>query len=492
MNGEAAAVDTGKPRPSARRALIGLSLSMFMASLDTSIANSGLPTLARAFGATFQQVQWIVLAYLLAVTSLIVSVGRLGDMIGRGRLLLGGIALFTVSSLACGAASTLWILVAARAAQGLGAAVMMALSIAFVSETVPREKIGVSMGLLGTMSAIGTALGPSLGGLLTSAIGWRAIFLVNVPVGIVALALLRRYLPGGSAASAVAGRLDLAGTGLLAATLSAYAFAMTAGRGTFGPLNLALLGLALCGAILFVLIESKVEDPILEMSIFRDLVHSGSLVMSLLVSTVIMSTLVVGPFYLAGALHLDAARVGLLLSVGPSVVVLAGVPAGKLADRYGAMRLVPFGLVAMQTGCMLLSILPSRLGVVGYVGPIVILTAGYAVFQTANTTVVMSGAAPEKRGVLSGTLSLSRNLGLVTGASVMGAVFAFASGSSDMELARTEAVASGMRSTFAVGAALIGVALLASWASRKACQRTSILRDARCAPIGEQAEPIPG
>jgi len=168
--------------PSARWALASLSLSMLMPSLDTSIANAGLPTLAQAFTASFQAVQWIVLAYLLAITTLIVSVGRLGDIVGRRPLFLAGIGLFTVASLLCGVAPTLWLLIAARAAQGLGAAIMMALAVALVGETVPKAKTGSAMGLLGTMSAIGTTLGPSLGGVLIAGLGWRTIFLVNVPL----------------------------------------------------------------------------------------------------------------------------------------------------------------------------------------------------------------------------------------------------------------------------------------------------------------------
>jgi len=151
-----------------------------MPSLDTSIANVGLPALAQSFHASFQHVQWIVLAYLLAITTLIVSAGRLGDIVGRRRLLIAGIGLFTIASLLCGAAPTLSLLIAARAAQGLGAAVMMALTVAIAGETVPKTKTGSAMGLLGTMSAIGTTLGPSLGGLLIAGFGWPSIFLINV------------------------------------------------------------------------------------------------------------------------------------------------------------------------------------------------------------------------------------------------------------------------------------------------------------------------
>src|SRR4051794_20780089 len=181
--------------PSVWWALASLSLSMLLSSLGTSIANVGLPTFAQAFNASFQEVQWIVLAYLLAITTLIVSVGRLGDITGRRRLLLAGILLFTAASVLCGAAPTLRLLIAARAAQGLGAAIMMALTIAFVGETVPKAKTSSAMGLLGTMSAIGTALGPSLGGVLIAGLSWRAIFLVNVPLGMLTFLLAHRYLP---------------------------------------------------------------------------------------------------------------------------------------------------------------------------------------------------------------------------------------------------------------------------------------------------------
>lgn len=220
---------------STRWALASLSLSMLMPSLGISIANIALPTLAQAFGASFQQAQWIVLAYLLAITTLIVSVGRLGDIFGRRRLLLTGTSLFTLASLFCGIAPTLSLLLAARAFQGLGAAMMMALAVAMVGETVPKEKTGSAMGLLGTMSAIGTTLGPSLGGILIAGFGWKAIFLINVPLGIANVLLAARFLPADRPnAKTTQGRPDAIGTLLLALTLAAYALAMTMGRGSFG------------------------------------------------------------------------------------------------------------------------------------------------------------------------------------------------------------------------------------------------------------------
>jgi EmrB/QacA subfamily drug resistance transporter len=433
---------------------------MLLAALGTSIANVALPTLAHAFTATFQQVQWVVLSYLLAITTLIVSVGRLGDLLGRRRLLLAGTSLFTVASLLCGIAPTLGLLIAARAAQGLGAAVMMALTLAFVGETVPKEKTGSAMGLLGTMSAIGTALGPSLGGLLIARFGWPSIFFISVPLGIVTLLLAHRYLPADrSMTTAARTRFDHAGTLLLALTLGAYALAVTTGRGTFGLTNVLLLLAAIAGLSLFALAESRAASPLIQLAMFRDPVLSAGFAMSALVTTVVMATLVVGPFYLSGALGLDAARVGLVLSTGPLVAALTGVPAGRLVDRFGAYRMALAGLIAMAIGASILPMVPARFGIPGYVAPLVVLTAGYALFQAANNTAVMADIQPDRRGVVSGMLNLSRNLGLITGASVMGAVFALGAGTASILTASPEATTAGMKTTFTVAAVLIVAAL---------------------------------
>ncbi|MEZ5863358.1 MAG: MFS transporter [Geminicoccaceae bacterium] len=247
---------------SERRALAGLALAMLLPALSTSIANVALPTLAAAFAAPFPAVQWIVLAYLLAIATLIVGVGRLGDLAGRRRLLLLGILLFTLASALCGLAPALWLLIAGRALQGLGAAIMMALAMALVGETVPKARTGSAMGLLGTMSAIGTAMGPSLGGALIAALGWPSIFLVNLPLGLVAFCLARRHLPPDRPAPGAARPgFDVRGTLLLALTLAAYALAMTAGRGGFGALDLALLAAAGLGFGLFLHVEARTASP---------------------------------------------------------------------------------------------------------------------------------------------------------------------------------------------------------------------------------------
>ncbi len=337
---------------------------------------------------------------------------------------------------------------------------MMALTMAFVGETVPKAKTGSAMGLLGTMSAIGTALGPSLGGMLIAGFGWRAMFFVNLPLGLLTLLLAYRSLPADCPKADVARpAFDHVGTLLLALTLAAYALAVTLGRGSFGMLNLALGLAATLGAGLFIIAQGRVASPLIRLALFRDQALTGSLATSALVSTVMMATLVVGPFYLSRALGLDTAMVGLLLCIGPLAAALTSAPAGRIADRFGAPRMVVAGLAGVAIGAFVLAMLPGTLGVAGYIAPIVLMTVCYALFQTANNTAVMADVPADSRGAISGMLNLSRNLGLITGASVMGAVFAFASAATDITTAGPAAVATGMRITFAVAGVLIVAAL---------------------------------
>jgi EmrB/QacA subfamily drug resistance transporter len=470
-----AAVPPQRLAPQARWALASLALGMLLSSLGTSIANVGLPTLVQALHASFQDVQWVVLAYLLAITTLIVSVGRLGDLLGRRRLMLAGVLLFTVASVMCAGAATLGQLIAARAVQGLGAAVMMALTMAFVGETVPKDKAGSAMGLLGTMSAVGTALGPTLGGALIAGWGWQAMFLINVPLGMLALWMLRRYLPvHRPVLPSERPRFDVSGTCVLALVLGAYALAMTTGRGDFGWRNGALLVLAVLGVLLFVRVEAKAASPLVRPALFRDPVLRAGFVMSAMVTTVVMATLVVGPFYLSGALGLDAARVGLVMSAGPVAAALVGVPAGRAVDRFGANRVTLAGLMAMAAGTVALAMLPALLGLSAYVVPLLVATGGYAAFQAANNTGVLAKVQADQRGLVSGLLNLSRNLGLVTGASVMGAVFVSGSATPDASIMSALALTTGMQRTFAVAATLVFGAIaiaLSTWTQEQRANR---------------------
>lgn len=460
-------------------ALACLALCILLSSLGTSIANVALPSLATAFSASFEQVQWIVLAYLLAMTTLVVSVGRLGDIVGRRKLLLAGLFLFTLASASCAMAPTFGLLVAARAVQGLGAAIMAALGMAIVGEAVPRERTGSAMGLLGTMSAVGTALGPSLGGFMISAFGWRSIFLVNIPLSLLAFYLADRFLPADSDKSrATRSSFDSLGTLLLAVTLAAYALAMTTGRGVSGWIGTGLILATVIGGSLFLLVEARVRSPLIQLAAFRSEGLSVNLATSALVATVMMTTFVVGPFYLARVLALDEAVIGMVMAVGPVISIASGVFAGRIVDRLGTPRLILIGLIEMAVGAIVLSTAGPAFGVAGYIAGIAVLTPGYQLFQAANITAVMASIPADRRGVTSGLITLSRNLGLITGASAMGTVFRFAAGTGDIAKAAAEAVSFGMQATFGTAALLMVAAIILIAGKRVTAGRAGYPQDA--------------
>ncbi len=447
-----------EPHVNPTPALASLALTLLLCALGSSIANVGLPALAQAFAAPFGQVQWVVLAYLLAITCLIVSAGRLGDLLGRRRVLLAGVALFSLASALCAVAPSLGILIGARALQGVGAALMMALTLAMVGDTVGKARTGSAMGLLGTLSAIGTALGPTLGGVLIDGFGWRGLFVPCAALGLLTLALGYRYLPADPPRTAPSG-FDPFGTLLLALALGAYALAMTLGRGSLGLLNALLLLAAALGAALFLWVEARVAAPLVHLPLLRAPLMSTSLLLNVLVAMVMMATLVVGPFYLTDALGLAPASVGLVMSVGPLMAAFSGVPAGKLVDRWGALAVLRLGLFTLALGALALGWLAPWLGVVGYLVALAILTPGYQLFLAANNTAVMQDVPTAQRGVVSGLLNLARNLGLLSGASLMGTVYALT--------AQHGGAGQGLQWTFTGATVLLGLGLALAWRLRR-------------------------
>lgn len=465
-------MNTSSTAPPIRGILTSLSLAMLLSSLGTSIANIGLPTLGKAFSAPFPQVQWVVLSYLLSLTSLVILAGRLGDLLGRRRLLLIGLLWFSLTSLLCGLAPSLPWLIAARGLQGIGAAILLAHTLALVSETLPKEQSGRAMGLMGTLSAVGTALGPTLGGTLITYTGWRGLFLVLVPISLLAWLLGQRYLPKPAEQSHVRLRLDLPGTVLLVIALSSYALAMTLNRGHMGSLNLLLLAVATAALLLFWQVERRSESPLVPPDMLRNPLLSGGLAMSGLVSTVIMSTLVIGPFYLTHTLNLTAGAAGLVMSCGPIASALSSNLAGRLVDRFGNLRMTRLGLIGMLTGSTMLGLIAPHPWLPGYMLSTIWLTASYALFQTANNTGVMATSGPAQRGVTSGMLNLSRNLGLTTGTALLGTVFAAGSGSLDINHASAIQIAQGMQTSFAMATGLTLLALLLAWRVSRVALKT--------------------
>ena len=446
------------PAKRSRGAIASLAATIFLSSLGGSVSNVGLPTLSRAFQISFPQAQWIVLAYFLAAISLIVNAGRLADSVSRQRLLLAGLLLFGLASIGAGAASSFWFLIAARTVQGLGGAIMLVLAIAIVCDTVPPARLGGALGLLGAMSGLGTAAGPSLGGLLIAGFGWRALFLVNVPICIAIAWMVHRTVPRTRHAAAEPWRPDWTGTVMLIVALCAYCYAATPESGRFAAGNLVALALAVVSAAGFVLAERRAADPLLRLEMFRDPSLCGNLSMSVIGSTVIMAALVVGPFYLVDGLQMTPAQAGLALSVGPVISAVGGVPIGRLVDRFGIVSMSLAGLAIMAAGAAGLALGEGIVGLLRFIGSLIVVMGGYGVFQIANNAAVMAKSSATTRGTFAGLMNLSRNIGLVTGASVMASIFSATAHDTGGAFPIALAAAHGLKTTFAVAAGLAALA----------------------------------
>lgn len=451
--------------------LTALAAASLTASLGISVASVLLPTLTRNFGATVSEAQWVVLAYLMSVTVTIVSAGRLGDLFGPRRVMISGLIVFIAASVLSATASSLGLLVLARAVQGVGGAILIALPMSIARDMVPSGQLGAAMGLLGTTSAAGTALGPSLGGLVLTWSDWRMAFwllagFATLTLGLALLSVRRDGLrPWASVKS-----LDIPGTAVLIVALVAYSLA-TSGGAIGIPLSPAvLIAGTLMALVLFVAVEARASAPLVPMTVLLDRTMGAGFAMNILVGTVMMATLVVGPFFLTFSLGLGEALVGMVLAVGPVVATLSGVPAGQLTDRYGARRMMLAGLIQTILGLLLLAFLPRQFDVGGYIVALIVLTPAFQMFLAANNTAVMSGASAEQRGRLSGLLGLSRNLGLMTGASAMSTLFVTVMGTGDAADARVADVSRAFSATFTAAAVLamiaFGVALWSGHQSR--------------------------
>ena len=440
--------------------LVALAAATLTASLGISVASVLLPTLTRSFSATVSDVQWVVLAYLMPVTITIVSAGRLGDLFGLRRVLMSGLVVFIAASVLSAMAPSLGLLIAGRALQGLGGAILIALPMSIARDLVPTERLGTAMGLLGTTSAVGTALGPSLGGALLAWGDWRMAFWLLAGFASIALVLSVTSIDRSSTRMDASLReLDFPGTFVLVIALAAYALATSGGAAGIPVPPGVLVAGALIAIALFVIVETRAASPLVPMALLSDRRTGVGFVMNLAVGTIMMSTLVVGPYFLDFALGLNVALIGLVMAVGPVVSALSGVPAGWLTDRLGTNRVIVIGLVQTMLGLLCLAFLPRYFGVGGYVAALITLTPAFQLFLAANNTAVLVGASKEQRGRLSGLLGLSRNLGLMTGASAMPSLFVIILGTGDAAKAPVADIAHAFSMTFTIAAGLALVTL---------------------------------
>jgi EmrB/QacA subfamily drug resistance transporter len=404
--------------------LIGLCLGVFMFTLDASIVNVALPTLVAAFGTTFATVQWVVLAYLLIATALVMAAARIGDIHGKKRAYLAGLAIFTLGSLLCGLSPSAGWLIAFRALQGLGAVFVSALGAAIVGEMFAATERGRALGMIGSAVLLGVALGPSVGGFIIELVGWRWMFLVNIPAGIAAMSVVYRFVPDIPGRPASAG-LDWPGTLLACLMLGGLALGLTWGQrdGFETPLVVTLLAVAVVGFAAFLYVESRVASPILDLRVFRNKPFATGLLMGYLVFLVLGGTGFLQPFFLEVMAHYPTAKVGLLLAISPIVGGVTAPMGGALADRVGPRWVALSGLLLVALGCVLFASIDEHVTVWGFAFRVAPVGLGMGLFNAANNSSVLNAVPRDQLGIASAMLSLMRTLGQTTGVPVIASIF---------------------------------------------------------------------
>jgi EmrB/QacA subfamily drug resistance transporter len=403
--------------------MLGIGLGVFMSTLDSSIVNISLPTLVEELDTDFATVQWIVLSYLLVITALTPSVARLGDMLGKKKLYVIGLAIFTFSSLLCGLAPNVGLLIAFRALQGTGSVMLTALGVAIITEVFPPSERGRALGIIGAVVSTGVASGPTLGGLLIGLVSWHAVFLVNVPIGIAAIFIVTRVVPP-SIQTQSNQRFDVMGGLTMMVVLVCYALAMTLAQdmGFNNSLIIGLLVSAVAGLTIFVLIERRIQHPTVDLRLFRNTLLSINLLMTFLVFLMMAGQFIL-PFFLELVKGYPTEQVGLLIAVVPVSMGLVAPISGALSDRFGSRAISLIGLLVIAGACLLISTLNANISPLGYLARLAPLGIGFGLFQSPNNSAVMGAAPRDKLGVVSGLLSLARTLGQSTGLPLMGVVF---------------------------------------------------------------------
>jgi len=401
--------------------LAAVGVGTFMSALDGSIVNTLLPALGAAMHASVAGVEWVATVYLLVVSGVLLVVGRLGDMRGHKEVYVAGFAGFVAASALCGLAPSLGWLIAARALQALGGAMLFANAPAILTQSFPPSERGRALGLQAVMTYLGLSVGPPLGGLLASSLGWRSVFFVNIPVGAFGFWLSQRNIARDRPASARP-PFDFAGAALFFVGLLSLLLALNQGH-AWGwgspPVLLLLAGAALfLGA--FVAVERRPE-PMLDLSLFRRRVFSGAVASAMVSYVAQFAVLFLLPYYLRWR-GLGPDRAGLVLTAQPLLMMVTAPFFGALSDRLGTRGPVVLGLLLLTGGVLFLSTVSSATPIAWVVLGMAVCGAGFGAFITPNNSRLLGAAPPERRGIASGVLAAARNVGMVLGIGLAGAV----------------------------------------------------------------------
>jgi len=458
---------TGKAPTNPWPVLLVLCLGFFMTLLDMTIVNVAIPAVATDLGATLDQVLWVLNGYTLALTVLLVTAGRLGDIYGPRTMFAIGVTIFTLASAWCGLADSPGELIAARVLQGAGAAVLVPQTLTIITRTFPDERVGQALGVWGITSGLATVAGPTLGGLLVTSLDWRWIFFVNLPVGVAVLGLTLVMIP--EQRQVTRRRLDLSGTVIATAVLLALTFGLAEGERyhwghvwSFVSIPMLLVAaVVLFAAFLAVQARRQDREPLVPFVLFADRNFTLMTVVSAVVGFTIAGLYLLATIYLQAVLGMSALSAGLLLVPGAAVVMVAAPLAGRLTDRSGGRVVLASGLTIYAAGTAAFAWAATVDQAWPYLLPGLVATGLGLAFTFAPVgAIAMRTVPPTIGGAASGLLNTTRQLGAVLGTAVVGAILQGRIGTALIETAATSnsALVEGIRLALTLSVALTLVA----------------------------------
>jgi EmrB/QacA subfamily drug resistance transporter len=462
--------------------------ALFMIMLDNTVVNVALPSIQRDLGASLSALEWTVNGYTLSFAVLLATGGRLGDIFGRRRMFLFGVVVFAASSATAGLASDTSHLVISRVVQGVGAALMMPATLSIVTDAFPPEERGKAMGTWAGVSALALAIGPVLGGFLTEHVSWRAIFYLNIPVAIGAVAA--SLFAVRESRDTTAGReVDFLGVAVLTTGLTALVLALVEGNswGWGSPEIVGLLGLATLGLLAFVAVELQVRAPMVEFRFFSDRNFLGAVVVALIVSFAMLGVFFFLALYMQNILGYTPLEAGVKFLPSTLMIVVVAPIAGRLADRFGPRWLIAAGLVIVTASLLSFSGIEVDSSYGALLPGFVLLGVGIAMTMSPMTTAAMNAVSVDKAGIASGVLSMFRMVGGTLGVAVTGAIFQASVGpdfQSATPLEFVDALSDAMK--VSAGVALLG-ALVGATAIRTKRQADAHAAAAAVNPGGELA-----
>lgn len=402
-----------------------VAIGIFMSTLDGSIVNIALPSIMQDLATSLSVVKWVMIIYLLTVSSFLLSFGRLSDIKGRRVIYSIGLVIFSMGSFFCAISKTAFFLIAARSFQGVGAAMIMACTPALIVDTFPGPERGKYLGMIGAVVASGLTLGPAIGGFLLDQFSWRAIFYINIPIGLFAAVIIFLYLRGGSADSANSESFDIWGVLFLAVCIGSFILLLSKGYswGIFSSSFISIGSVFIFSLILLINVERKSSFPILDMDLFTIRLFCFPVLSGIMLFTSLFTMVFLMPFYLMIQCNLPPSQAGNMLVIPFFFLFVIAPVSGGMSDKIGTRFLCTTGMVIIMVALYFLAKLPPSASLFQIGLRMAFVGIGIAIFTSPNTSAAMGAVPQKRRGIAGGIVAEARNLGMVIGVSIASVIF---------------------------------------------------------------------